>query len=159
MRTIQIKNKNETEQVIRMCRTCFLAMCDQEQPYVVPMNFALDGETVIMHSAREGRKWETMRANPRVCLTWVYGEEIAWQDYQVGCSYRVKSKSVIAEGWVEVVDDFDEKVKCMEKLMAQYSPLTFSFSRPSIENVGVFKVHIKKLEARDFGVKAANARK
>lgn len=159
MRTIKIKSGEETKKIIRMCRTCYLAMSEGEQPYVVPMNFALDGETIILHSARDGRKWETMKVNPNVCLTWVLGEEIAWQDLQVGCSYRVKSKSVIAEGKIEFVDDYEEKVTCMEKLMAQYSPLSFSFSRPSVENVGVIKVHIQKIEARDFGVKAGIAGK
>jgi nitroimidazol reductase NimA-like FMN-containing flavoprotein (pyridoxamine 5'-phosphate oxidase superfamily) len=118
------------------------------------MNFALDGDCIILHSAQEGKKWETMKKNPRVCITWVSGEELAWQDISVGCSYRVVSKSVIAEGDVEFVEDFNEKVSCMKKLMAQYSSRSFEFSRPSICNVGVIRVCIRNITARDFGTKA-----
>jgi nitroimidazol reductase NimA-like FMN-containing flavoprotein (pyridoxamine 5'-phosphate oxidase superfamily) len=35
--------------------------------YVVPINYAYDGESVIGHSA-DGLKIRTMRANPRVCF-------------------------------------------------------------------------------------------
>ena len=71
-----------------------------DQPYVLPMNFALDGDVVILHSAMHGRMWDTLKINPRVSINWTLGEEIAWQDVQVGCSYRVKSSSVLIEGTV-----------------------------------------------------------
>jgi nitroimidazol reductase NimA-like FMN-containing flavoprotein (pyridoxamine 5'-phosphate oxidase superfamily) len=159
MRTLLIDDREKIDTVIRSCKTCYLAVCEHDQPYIIPMNFALDGECIILHSAQEGRKWETMKKNPHVCVTWVSGEELAWQDISVGCSYRVVSKSVIAEGDVEFVEEFDEKVSCMEKLMAQYSSITFKFSRPSICNVGVIKVHIRKITARDFGTKSGAFRK
>jgi nitroimidazol reductase NimA-like FMN-containing flavoprotein (pyridoxamine 5'-phosphate oxidase superfamily) len=82
------------------------------------------------------------------------GEEIAWQDVKVGCSYRVKSKSVLVEGKVEFIDDFDEKTRCLLLLMAQYSDREFKFSRPAVENVGVLKVRIEKIAAKEFGAKA-----
>jgi hypothetical protein len=130
-------------------------MCENNKPYVIPMNFALVGDDVILHSAQAGRKWETLLKNPYVCINWTLGETLAWQDLNVGCSYRVKSKSVIVEGVAEVVEDVKEKEQCMTALMAQYSPLHFNFNLPSILNVGVMKVHIKSISARKFGEKAA----
>lgn len=159
MRTLLIENRNIIDAIIRSCKTCYLAVCEDDRPYVLPMNFALDGDCVILHSAQEGKKWETMKKNHQVCLTWVSGEELAWQDPGVGCSYRVVSKSVIAEGEVEFVEEYDEKVSCMEKLMAQYASRSFKFSSPSIINVGVIRVHIRKFTARDFGTKSVPFRK
>jgi len=72
----------------------------------------------------------------------------------VGCSYRVKSSSVLAEGVAEVVEDYGEKVTCMELLMAQYSDRNFRFSEPSIVNVGVIRVRVSRFSARRFGAKA-----
>jgi len=129
-------------------------MSDHDQPYVLPMNFALDGDNIILHSAQNGRKWNTMKINPRVSIIWTLGEELAWQDIEIGCSYRVKSKSVFVEGLVEFVNDHDEKEKCMEKMMAQYCQHPFVFSKPAIANVGVLKVHIQKITAKKFGAKA-----
>jgi hypothetical protein len=123
-------------------------------PYVLPMNFALDGDSVIMHSAQSGRMWETLKQNQNVCINWTLGEDLAWQDVRAGCSYRVKSKSVLVEGKVEFIDDFEEKTRCLQLLMNQYSDREFKFSKPAVENVGIIKVAIEKISAKEFGTKA-----
>ena len=155
MRTLFIENREEINQIIRACKTCYLAMSLNDFPYILPMNFALDGDSVILHSAQSGRMWETIKKNQNVCINWTVGEDLAWQDEKVGCSYRVKSKSVLVEGKVEFVDDFDEKFRCMQLLMAQYSDREFKFSKPAVENVGIIKVAIKKITAKEFGAKPA----
>lgn len=129
-------------------------MSDENIPYVLPMNFALDGNTVILHSAQHGRMWETLKKNPKVCINWTLGEELAWQDEQVACSYRVKSKTVLVEGTVEFIDDYEEKERMLKKMMAQYSTREFRFNAPAVKNVGMMKVHIDKISAKEFGAKA-----
>ena len=153
MRTLFIQNREEIDNIIRACKTCYLAMSDNDFPYVLPMNFALEGNTVIMHSAQSGRMWETLKKNQKVCINWIIGEDLAWQDVKVGCSYRVKSKSVLVEGKVEFIDDFDEKTRCLRLLMSQYSDRDFKFSKPAVENVGIIKVAIEKISAKEFGAK------
>lgn len=155
MRTLFIEDRNEINEVIKACKTCYVAMSDGDTPYVLPMNFGLDGDTIILHSAQSGRMWETIRKNPKVCINWTLGEELAWQDVRVGCSYRVKSKSVLVEGEIEVIDDYDEKYRMLQETMSQYSDREFKFSKPAVENVGIMKVHIKKITGKVFGAKAA----
>lgn len=154
MRTIYIEDRDEIDEIIKACKTCFLAMAVDNVPYVLPMNFALDGDSIIMHSAPEGRMWETIKKNPKVCINWTLGEDLAYQDVQVGCSYRVKSKSVLVEGSVEFIEDFDEKYRCLSLLMGQYSKREFKFGTPAVKNVGIFKVPIDKISAKHFGTKA-----
>ena len=154
MRTLFIENRDKINEVIKACKTCFLGMSEKGIPYVLPMNFAIDGDTVILHSAQSGRMWETLKINPKVCINWTLGEELAWQDQQVGCSYRVKSKSVLVEGEVEFIDEYQEKEQCLKLLMAQYSDMDFKFSTPAVKNVGILKVHIKTITAKEFGAKA-----
>ena len=153
MRTLFIEKREEIDKTIRVCKICYLGMSDNDFPYVLPMNFALDGNSVILHSAQSGRMWETLKKNQNVCINWIVGEDLAWQDVKVGCSYRVKSKSVLVEGKVEFVDDFDEKIRCMNLMMQQYSDREFKFSKPAIENVGIIKVEIEKITAKEFGAK------
>lgn len=154
MRTLNIKDRTEIEKIIKSCKTCYVAMSESDVPYVLPMNFALDGDAVILHSDQSGRMWETMHKNPKVCINWTLGEELAWQDERVGCSYRVKSKSVLVEGTVEFVNDYDEKERCLHLLMAQYSDRKFKFNAPAVKNVGIIKVRIEKISAKEFGAKA-----
>lgn len=154
MRTFLIENKEEIYAVVKACKTCYLAMSYNNVPYVLPMNFALDGENVILHSAQTGRMWETLQKNSKVCINWTLGEELAWQDEKVGCSYRVKSKSVLVEGSVEFVEDYDEKDRLLKVLMSQYSDLEFKFNGPAVRNVGVLKVRVENITAKEFGAKA-----
>jgi nitroimidazol reductase NimA-like FMN-containing flavoprotein (pyridoxamine 5'-phosphate oxidase superfamily) len=154
MRTLNIEEKTEIEKIIKSCKTCYVAMSENDVPYVLPMNFALDGEAVILHSDQSGRMWEMMHKNPKVCINWTLGEDLAWQDVRVGCSYRVKSKSALVEGTVEIVDDYDEKERCLHLLMAQYSDRKFKFNAPAVKNVGIMKVIIEKISAKEFGAKA-----
>ncbi|MGQ8335585.1 pyridoxamine 5'-phosphate oxidase family protein [Sunxiuqinia sp. A32] len=154
MRTLFIEDREEINKVIRACKTCYVAMSVDNQPYVLPMNFALEGDTVILHSAQSGRMWESLQKNPNVCINWTLGEELAWQDVRVGCSYRVKSQSVNVEGPVEIVEDYDEKYRLLGMIMGQYSNREFKFNKPAVANVGIMKVHIKNITGKVFGAKA-----
>lgn len=153
MRTLFIEDRTEIETIIRSCKTCYVAVSDEGKPYVLPMNFALDGDTVVLHSAREGRLWETLKKNPAVCINWTLGEQLTWQNVRVGCSYSVKSKSVIVEGSVTFIEDYDEKYRLLQVLMSQYSDLEFQFSPPAVRNVAIYQVPILQITAKEFGVR------
>lgn len=154
MRTYFIQDFEEIEKVIRSCRTCFLGLCDEEnQPYVLPMNFGYSDRTIYLHSGQFGRKWDIMQSNPKACITFCLGDELAYQDEMVACSWRVKSKSVIAEGEIEFIEDYDEKVAALEIIMRQYSDKEFRFNEPAVRNVGIFKMKIEKIKAKEFGAK------
>jgi len=141
---------------MRSCRTCFLGLCDNDhQPYVLPMNFGYADHIIYLHSGQFGRKWQLMKSNPKACITFCLGDDLAFQDEIIACSWRVKSKSVIAEGMIEFIEDFDEKVEAMKIFMDHYSDLDFQFKAPAIKNVGIFKMKIEKIAAKEFGAKNA----
>jgi len=155
MRTVFINDIVEIEKIIRSCRTCFLGLSDSEnQPYVIPMNFGYADQTIYLHSGQSGKKWEMMKSNPKACITFCQNDDLAFQDEQVACSWRVKSRSVIAEGTIEFIDDYDEKYATLKIFMKQYSPKEFEFKAPAVKNVGVYKMKIVKLTAKEFGAKA-----
>jgi uncharacterized protein len=155
MRTVFVHNIHEIEKIILACRTCFLGLSDSEnQPYVIPMNFGYKNNTIFLHSGKSGRKWEIMHLNRKACVTFCLGDELAYQDEQVACSWRMKSSSVIAEGCIEFIEDLNEKTEAMKVMMSHYSDLEFQFNEPAIKNVGVYKMKIEKLQAKRFGEKA-----
>ena len=154
MRTLFIENREQIDEIITSCSTCYLGMASKTgEPYVLPMNFGYDGKDIILHSAPEGRMIDLLRENPKVCITFLLGEELKWQNVEVGCSYRMKSKSVIAEGIVEFIDDIDQKTECLHLLMKNYSDREFKFSEPAVRNVAILRMKIEKLSAKDFGTK------
>lgn len=151
MSHLKIVERIEMDEIIRSCKVCYLALSFDDKPYVVPMNFGLDGDYVLFHSAMSGKMWEMLDKNPQICITWSTGEKIYWQNAEVGCSYGITASSVVVEGTAEKVDDYDEKYQSMQKIMAQYSDLTFKFNAPAIRNIGIFKVRILEISGRRFG--------
>lgn len=81
------------------------------EPYVVPVNYALDGDVLLSHSM-PGRKIEAMRANPRVCLQ---VDEIKDQ---------LHWKSVIAYGTYEEIKDASERSRAINLLLSLFPGLT-----------------------------------
>ena len=155
MRTLFIEDRKEIDAIIKQCKTCYVAMSDNDIPYVLPLNFGIAGDQVILHSAQHGRMWETIQKNPKVCIIWTLGEELAWQDERVGCSYRVQSKSVMVEGTAQIIEDDAEKERLFKQFMTQYSDLPFKFNAPAIRNVGLMLVPFTKLTAKVFGEKVS----
>ncbi|MFA9392443.1 MAG: pyridoxamine 5'-phosphate oxidase family protein [Prolixibacteraceae bacterium] len=154
MRTYFIEDQTEIDAIIQECSTCYLGLSDLEnQPYVIPMNFGYADGIIYLHSGQEGRKWEIMKVNPKACVTFLLGEELVYQDEHVACSWRVKSKTVMAEGKIEFIEDFDEKLRILHLLMANYSDKEFTFNAPAVRNVGVYKLNIERIHAKEFGAK------
>ncbi|MCJ7619404.1 MAG: pyridoxamine 5'-phosphate oxidase family protein, partial [Anaerolineae bacterium] len=60
----EIKDREAIEDILRRATVCRLAVCDGNVPYVVPLSFGYADNCLYFHSAREGRKIETIKANP-----------------------------------------------------------------------------------------------
>ncbi|MBN1339297.1 MAG: pyridoxamine 5'-phosphate oxidase family protein [Bacteroidales bacterium] len=152
-----MKSRNITfmpaiEEIIAECRVCHLAMAGQSgEPYVLPFNFGYREGVFYFHSAPQGWKLEVLKENPRVCIALSTGYDLRWQHEDVACSYSMKYKSVLARGEVEFIEEYDEKVEGMNIIMKQYVEKDFSYNRPAIENVMVYKVKVKKFECRVYG--------
>ena len=85
-----------------------------------------------------------------VCITLSIGHELVYQDIQVGCSYRVKSKSVICRGRVTFVHDMEEKRRILDILMKHYTDYPVQYSDPAVRNVCIWKVPVEHMTAREY---------
>lgn len=82
-----------------------LALCREQEPYVVTMNYGYDAEarTLFFHSAPEGLKLDFVRANPSTC-----GTVIVDEGYVHGkCTHAYRS--VVFWGQLELLADLDDK--------------------------------------------------
>ena len=104
-------------------------------PYVVPINYVLDGDSIYVHSLA-GRKLEALRANPRVCL----------QADEVKDPYHWRS--AIAFGDYEEVTDPTERDRAVRTLYARFPNLTPVESVPVHDgqsSVVIFRIHIREV--------------
>ena len=121
-------------------------------PYVLPMNFGYNDGIIYLHSAQQGRSISMLEHNPHICVTFCSEPELIRQHPDVACSYRMRAGSVVCEGKVEFEDNFDEKVKALNFIMAQYINKSFTYSVPAVNNVRIWKMKINKMGAKEFGI-------
>ena len=108
---IEDLSHDKSSEMLRKGRIARLACIADGEPYVVPVNYVYDGESVFIHSL-PGRKIVAMRANPRVCLQIDEIEnELHW-------------KSVLAFGNYEEINDAEERSHAMNRLLSSFPQLT-----------------------------------
>lgn len=152
MKTISITDPQEVEAIIRRCPYCMVGLVDADGlPYVIPMNFAYESGVIYLHSGPDGSKVKLVRQHPQVCITFCEGHELVYMHRQIGCSYSMKSRSVVCRGTVRFLDDMEEKRRVLTLLMKQYTDNVCSFAEPAVRNVLVWEVKVEQLSCRSFG--------
>jgi len=104
----------DTAQAMALLETCGdarLACIVDDEPYVVPVHYVLEGTCAYLHSL-PGRKIDGMRRLPRVCL----------QVQEVTSEYRWRS--VQAFGVYEEIAEPAEQAHAVDLLFARYPRLT-----------------------------------
>lgn len=88
---------------------------DQNQPYGVPVSFALMDHYIVFHSANEGYKLDNFNHNPQVSFCVVGKTEV------LPAEFSTRYESAIIFGQVEELMDA-EKVQGLKALAQKYSP-------------------------------------
>ncbi len=155
MRTSFIIDEKEIEQTIQECDICYLGIVGEnnEAPYVIPMNFGYKDGEFILHSGPHGKHLDLLRKNNKVSITLCSGRTLRYQHPDVACSYSMESKSIVCTGTVSFVDDEDLETKeaLMNCLMKNYSDRKFTYSKPALRNVKVWRIKVEELSAKSFG--------
>jgi len=90
-------------------------------PYAVPLSLArTDEKTFFFHCAREGKKLDILRQNPRVCLSAVTKckPTVGPKDG----SFTLEFKSAIAFGVAEEVEDDEERIEALRAICERFLP-------------------------------------
>jgi nitroimidazol reductase NimA-like FMN-containing flavoprotein (pyridoxamine 5'-phosphate oxidase superfamily) len=90
-----------------------------DTPYCLPLSLVRVGDSLYFHTAKEGRKIDLLRQNPRVCVTFVGGDIPAYVDAGY---YTTYFQSVIAEGTAVEVTEDAEKVDALRALCQKLTP-------------------------------------
>jgi nitroimidazol reductase NimA-like FMN-containing flavoprotein (pyridoxamine 5'-phosphate oxidase superfamily) len=135
--------------IIRRAQVCRLAMCAGEQPYVVSLCFGLLGDCLYFHCASAGRKLDTLRANPRVCVEFAIDQEVVFAP--VSCKMSMRYRSVIGFGTAAIVENAEEKRRGMEAIVRQYAEMTDTIPDAALARIVVLKVSIEELTGKSSG--------
>lgn len=133
---IGLLSPDEIEEMLRRHQVGRIACSANDRPYVVPINYAYDGECIYGYSAL-GRKITIMREQPLVCFEI---DEIAGPS---------NWRSVIAEGLYEEVRDEATLVKVLPCLTGPGgTPTPRTLGDSQVERVVVFRLRLTDKSGR-----------
>jgi nitroimidazol reductase NimA-like FMN-containing flavoprotein (pyridoxamine 5'-phosphate oxidase superfamily) len=142
----EITDRAEIGAIIRGAKVCRLGLCDDGEPYIVPMCFGYDGEYLYFHSAVEGRKLDILRRQPRVCIE--IDEMLAMVEADSACRWSMSYRSVMGLGTVEFLENLAAKRAGLAVVMAQYATGEFTFPDQAVDRVCVFRVRVDELTGK-----------
>lgn len=146
-----------------------LALCVDNIPYSIPLNFAHDEESVYFHGNKKGKKMQMIYENANASFSVVQSYSVI-QSYfssneQLACPATHFFKSIIIDGRIEIVDSYEEKIKAMSLLMEKlqkeggYKPFTDKVYEKMLNAVAVYKLNKKELTAKfKFGQNLSDER-
>ena len=139
-------------EILAKARVMHLGMSDGGVPYVVPMHYGFtleDGRlTLYAHGAREGRKYDVLAKNNRVCVEIDTDEELVPGTDGTACAWGAKFASVIAFGTARVLEDIEEKRTGLKVLMKTQTGRDYEMPDASVARVNVLRVDIDEYSCK-----------
>ncbi len=144
----EIIDQDDLHRILDEAMVMHLGMLDGDRPYVVPLNFAREGDELWFHAAKVGHKLDCLRAAPAVCVEVDHFSRLrtgprACDDWS--SSYE----SVIGFGTAEIVEDVAEKLRGLRGLMRKYSGREdWQFSDASVRGTAVVRIRLDSLTGK-----------
>lgn len=146
----QVTDINEILKILDNSKVLHLGLVDGDEPYVVPMNYGYTYEndklTIWLHCARQGRKLDVMRANPKVFFEMGYG--ITPFEGEVACKYGITYSSLMGRGVATIIEDVETKKIALSSLMKVQTGKDFTFEDRMAEVVGVVRIDVIEFTAK-----------
>ena len=141
-----IEDKHEIEDVINRAMVCRIGLCDGKIPYIVPVNFAYENNTLYIHSANRGRKIDIIKENNDVSFEIDIDVELVKKENPCDCT--MKYRSVIGFGKAYIVNERDEKKRIMNLMTRRYCRKSYEFSDREIEPVTIIRIVIEEITGK-----------
>lgn len=150
----EIKDTGEIREIIKKASICYVAMCKNKEPYIIPMNLGFNGQYIFMHSASEGQKIDILKENPSVCIG-ITEDPVSIQLSENVCRTGMKYRSVIIFGKVEFLSEKIEKIEALKCIIRNtYKDLIadkedkLKYIGDNLEGLVVLKVIIDKITGK-----------
>jgi uncharacterized protein len=144
----EIVDRDELHRILDEAMVMRLGMLDGDRPYVVPLNFAREGDDLWFHAAKAGHKLDCLRAAPAVCVE--VDTFIRLCTGPRACDdWSSSYESVIGFGTAAIVEDPDAKLRGLRALMRKYSGREdWEFPGASVRGTAVVRIRLDTLTGK-----------
>lgn len=143
----EISEKEILEEILLKAPVCRLAMSENNQPYVVPLNFGYEDSALYFHCARQGKKLDILKKNNSVCFEVDVDHELVRGGN--ACEWGMKGRSVVGIGKAYLIDDPVGKRQALDIIMSHYGATEpFFYKEKGFEKALVIKVEIESMTGK-----------
>jgi nitroimidazol reductase NimA-like FMN-containing flavoprotein (pyridoxamine 5'-phosphate oxidase superfamily) len=146
----EITDKQTIEQILSKSQVCRIAMIDNGKPYIVPLNYGYQNNSLYIHSAPIGKKIDILKQNNNVCFEIEYSSEVIKSE--LSCEWSTKYRSLIGYGTIDIITDFEQKKKGLDIIMAHYGkPDNNIYKEKQVEFIVILKLNIDQITGKQSG--------
>ncbi len=147
-RTDRQRDRNFALEVIDQCEYGVAAFSTGAgEPYCIPLSLVRVRDELYFHCAMEGRKLELMRANPKVCVSFV-SSNVAAKD-----KFTTYFKSAVVVGTAYEVTEDSAKIEALRALCQKLTPANMEHFDQAIEKslgrTGVWGIHMEQVTGKE----------
>lgn len=144
----EILDREVIDSIISRSLVCRLGLIVDGRPYVVPLCFGYDGNSVFVHMAKAGKKVVGLREGNQVCIEFdIPGDVIRSPN---ACSWSMSYESVIAYGSAQFLESLPEKRSALMTIMRHYGgdDSDCSFPEQALKNTFVLRVDLNEITGK-----------
>lgn len=146
----EIQDQDTIMRILTEAPIVRIALCDDDQPYVIAMNFAYKKGCIYLHSALEGRKIDILKKNNRVAFQTEIEMELIRNDRPCNCSVRYLS--LMGSGRALFITGLAEKKQALDVIMSKYSGhLAFEYPTSTLEKTCLIRIIIEEMSGKKSG--------
>ena len=143
----EITDKAIIEEILQNSKICRIGISDNRFPYVLPFNYGYKDNQIYIHCALTGKKIDLLKENANVCFEIEQTAEIVKNDR--ACKWASTYRSIVGYGKIEILDDYSQKQKGLEIIMAHNgSPDLIEFEPKQVDSVLILKLTIDSLTGK-----------
>ena len=143
------EDRNTVESIIRKAQVCRIALSDDDQPYIIPVSFGYEDNTLYFHCSKKGKKIDILKKNNTVCFEMDVDFELV--EAEKACAWSIKYRGVIGFGKAYLVEDLEGKRKALDAIMRQYSDKPYEYPEATLEITGVVRIEVERVTAKVAG--------
>ena len=151
----EVTDPIKIEDIIRRCTCLRIGFYDDGEIYIVPLNFGYEikNDTYVFyfHGASKGRKADLIQKCPGVGFEMETNYAVYSRgENNVACDCTARFRSIIGNGFVKTVTEYEEKIRGLKLLMEHNTgKQEWIFDEKMMGAVTVFKLEVTKMSCKE----------
>lgn len=157
-KAFEITDKGMISELLNSVEYGTLALCVDNKPYSLPINFVEVNGEIFFHGSKKGKKIDFIKGNSAASFSVVEDLSLLPSYFSTdkgdACPATHLFKSVIIDGEINFIENYDEKANALEFLMqklqkeGKYVPLNNEMYKKAINVTCLFKLVPNQTKAK-----------